>query len=157
MIPLTPALSAAPITLGVENFLHAHPELIQEIGGHALMHVFFSYARSRRRRGVNRRKMRKASNMKRRWFVDNIIMHHRRLHAQNRQLIVSNARQRALQKKKGLQLSQEQQSFVRQQQKRNPEQGSKQDFRTRIEKMRGRVDDRRARARSRWLTVTKVE
>jgi hypothetical protein len=99
--------------------------------------------------------MRKAANMKRRWFVDNIIMHHRRLHAHNRQLIVSNARQRALRKKKGLQLDHDQHSFARQQAKK-PDQGQKQDFRTRIEKMRGRVDDRRMRARSRWLTVTKV-
>lgn len=152
MIPLAPSLANTPLTLGVENFLHAHPALIHDIAGHALFHAFFSYSRARRRRGVNRRKMRKATNMKRRWFVDNIIMHHRRLHAQNRQIIVNNARQRAMQKKKDLQLSGERQSFARQQQQKRPDQ--KQDFKTRINSMRGRVDEHRARTRSRWLSVT---
>lgn len=153
MIPLGLTLPNN-LTLSVESFLQAHPALINDIGGQALFHAFYSYSRSRRKRGVNRRRMRKAANMKRRWFIDNIVMHHRRLHAQNRNLIIKNARERALQKrKKSLELQKTQKKPV-EKEFRSRTQGN--DFRERIEKMRGRIDSRKTQARSRWLTVSKL-
>lgn len=78
-----------------------NPALIHDIAGHGLAHVLYSHVRkSSRKKGLSRRMARKMANRKRRWFVDNIIMHHKRLHDRNREMVVSNARTRALMKKK---------------------------------------------------------
>ena len=62
--------------------------------------VYSKIYRSARRSGYSRSKARKIANRRRRSFVDNIIMHHKRLHDHNRKLVVSTARDRAVQRKK---------------------------------------------------------
>ena len=84
------------LTLDLTSFMSANPSLAGMVVGHALAHSIYSYVRSGRRHGLNRRQTRKKNNRKRRWFVDNIIMHHKRLHDKNRETIVNKARQKVL-------------------------------------------------------------
>ncbi len=144
------------LTLGITNFLTANPALLQHLGSDALTHALRGYVkRVRKRRGVSRRVMRKTANRKRRWFVDNIIMHHKRLHDRNRAIVVSNARTRALAKRQIRQESDEGMSGLQvlQNQREKSYHDSSQSFRDRVDSLRGRVDARKLRARSRWLSV----
>ncbi len=152
-----PFLALPPIgtmTLNVSNFISAHPSLINDIAGHALQHALYSYMRGRRRPGLSRRQMRKTANMKHRWFVDNIIMHHRRLHAKNRELIVNQTRDRMLAKKNQIKKESLPLNPVL---RREAEQKTRwQDMakiKERSNTLRGRVDARKLRARSRWLSI----
>ncbi|MFM8185680.1 MAG: hypothetical protein ACKN9I_01985, partial [Alphaproteobacteria bacterium] len=102
--------------------------------------------------------IRKITNRKRRRFVDNIIMHHQRLAKINRETVVSNARERAIARKEKIarkhSQNQERQKEERKQdvQKQQKWQGGT-SLKERGQKMRGAIDAKRTRARSRWLTV----
>jgi hypothetical protein len=88
------------LVFDASSFLSMHPGLVHEIGGHSIAHVLYSFIkRTCHRRGLSRREMRKIINRRNRWFVDNIIMHHKRLHDHNRKVIISDARKRAISKK----------------------------------------------------------
>ena len=143
------------MTLDASSMLHAHPAMVQELAGHALAHILYSHVRRIvRRRGLSRRQMRKMANRRRRMFVDNIIMHHKRLHDKNREMIISNARSRAIArrdqaKKQGPALSRAE-SIQREEAKTKY---SRDSLKERGEKLRGHNDARRLRARSRWLSV----
>lgn len=100
--------------------------------------------------------MRKAANRKRRWFVDNIIMHHKRLHDRNRAILVSNARSRALAirgitKKESPSLQQE--NSLQRNQDPKMKWRNAVNLRERGKELRGRSDARRLRARSKWLAI----
>lgn len=147
------------ITLSLSGFVQAHPFLIHQVGGHALSHVFHSYVRyAGRKRSLNPRQLRKARNRKRRWFVDNIIMHHKRLHDKNREIVVGRARDSVLQKRKLMQKESPNllaSSFVREKPKSESSKWREAvDLRDRGKAIRGRVDARRLRARSRWMSVS---
>ncbi len=141
-------------------FMASHPMIAYELIGHSMGHILFGFLkRNRRKRGFSRSQMRKTVNRRRRQFVDNIIMHHQRLANINRQIIVSNARERALAKKEKFRTQSEtRSSFMR-----TPESSRNQDakkrwqgglsLKERGQKMRGMIDARRTRARSRWLTI----
>lgn len=89
------------LVFDTSSFISMHPALVHEIASHSLAHVIYSYIkRTCHRRGLNRREMRKIINRRNRWFVDNIIMHHKRLHDYNRQIVIRDARKRAIDKKK---------------------------------------------------------
>jgi hypothetical protein len=141
------------LTIDVTNFLTLHPSLIHEVAGHGLAHALYSHMR-RGSRGLSRRKARKLSNRKRRWFVDNIIMHHKRLHDRNRELAVSNARNRALARRKALEKKPTQINS-------SPLQHSRDDskWRTKVQlkdrgaELRSRSHARKIRAESRWATL----
>lgn len=67
--------------------------------------LLFSLVRRRggyRRRGrpISFAERRRLINRKRRWFTDNIIMHHRRLHEKNREIAVNLTYKRILEKQK---------------------------------------------------------
>ena len=88
------------LVFDASSFISAHPALVNEIASHSLAHVIYSFIkRTSHRRGLNRREMRKIINRRNRWFVDNIIMHHKRLHDYNRQIVVRDARKRSIIKK----------------------------------------------------------
>ncbi len=144
------------LTFDVSSLLHTHSGLINQIAGDALSHALFSYMRRSGRRSLSRREMRKSSNRKRRWFVDNIIMHHKRLHDRNRAIVVSNARTRALAKREASKNNQTpslQQSTTQQRDRQKTQWKNGSSLKERGISLRGRVDARRARARSRWLSV----
>lgn len=142
------------MTLDATSILQSHPMLVQEIADHALVHFLYHQVRRfLRRKGLSRREMRKMGNRRRRIFVDNIIMHHKRLHDKNREMIVSNARNKALARRE--KAKKEPPSLTKSEIKYD-------DFRMRYaskslkergEKLRGHNDARRLRARSRWLSV----
>ncbi len=141
-------------------FMASHPMIAYELVGHSLGHILFGFLkRNRRKRGFSRSQMRKMVNRRRRQFVDNIIMHHQRLANINRQILISNARERALAKKEKF----KNQSQTRAQNMRTPDSSREQEtkkrwqggqsLKERGQKMRGMIDARRTRARSRWLTI----
>ena len=143
------------MTLDLPSLMHANAGLIHQIAGDSLAHSLYSYIRrSGRRRGLSRRQMRKNSNRKRRWFVDNIIMHHKRLHDRNRAIVVSNARTRALAKRDAAKQSPSLQrsALMAQRVQAKPAQSGETRLKERGMALRGRVDARRTRARSRWLS-----
>ena len=148
--------SIGSLTLNFGNFLSLHPALINDVAGHALAHALYSHIRRAGRGRVNRRQARKMSNRKRRWFVDNIIMHHKRLHDRNRELLISNARTLALARRK----AQEKQSPIGGSSTLQKDRDQPTKWRDTVSlkqrgaDLRGRSDARRLRARSRWLTVT---
>lgn len=99
---------------------------------------------------------RKNANIRRRWFVDNIILHHKRLHDKNRELAVNKARDQALARREALKKRQD----LSLERARDPKKDQERKWRELVElkerssSIRGRVDSRRLRARSRWLSVS---
>ncbi len=149
-----PGLDLGATALELGSYLKGHQVLVNEIAGHGLAHALHSYARRSRRRGLSRRKARKASNMKRRWFVDNIIMHHKRLHDRNRENVISDIRSKVLAKKK----EQEKKALstpALSPQRPTPEREKwRSNLKEKAVMLRGRTDTRKLRARSRWLTLS---
>ena len=147
-------------TTSASSFIGAHPELIQELAQHVLTHSLYSHIRSRRGPTISRSARRRVANRRRRWFVDNIIMHHKRLHDQNREIAISNVRKRLLEKKEALKKQSLSLAVQKSQPSRTPPQGESTKWRERFDgkdrglSVRGRIDTRRIRARSRWLSVS---
>lgn len=138
------------------NFLAGHPALFQEIAGHALAHALYSHIRrGGRARGISRRQARKISNRKRRWFVDNIIMHHKRLHDRNRELVITNARTRSVARRKDIDKKPKQLSPSTLQYNRTQSMPwrNKTDLKTRGEELRSLANARKLRAESRWASI----
>lgn len=147
------------LTVNATNFLSMHPALINELASDALIHMLHSHSRRNgpRRRGLSRRAARKAFNRKRRRFVDNIIMHHKRLHDHNRKLSIKNARQRAIERKKQLEepsLLKESQALEHQ---RKKQESTKWQDKVNIKKrsldLRSTTNAKKLRAQSRWATL----
>ncbi len=138
-------------SLEIANSLPSHRSLTYDIAGHfasqAVINTTLRYVRGKKRRGLSRRQMRKMAHRQRRYFVDNIIMHHKRLHDKNRETIVKNARDRILQKKK------EKEKTLLQQQVQPTKWRDREDIKSKCLTIRGRIGDRKVRARSRWVTV----
>lgn len=173
ILPIIGTIAFDPLTLASTN-----PALVYEVAGHALGHALYDHiSRLGRRRGLSRREMRKIVNRKRRWFVDNIIMHHQRIHHKNRQTLISSARSRAIEKKKGKsnnfkeiiknKESQQRQApfrskeddyydYTENNKNENNENYSQENQENYQEKgliIRSRLDAKKIRARTRWLTL----
>ncbi len=157
--------SIGTLTLDVTNFLSLHPGLINEIGGHALTHALFSHIRKGKRSGktLSRRQARKMANRKRRWFVDNIIMHHKRLHDRNREIAVKDARLRALERRKELEKKPQQsnspslQHYSRQHHPAPEKWRDRTNIKERGIELRERSRARMIRAQSRWQTILETQ
>ncbi len=154
--------SIGTLAFDVGNLLATSPALINEVAGHALAHALYSHVRrARPGRGISRRQSRKLANRKRRWFVDNIIMHHKRLHDRNREIVISNARTRALAKRKS---KEEQKPSLANSPSLQRDQSQSSHWRNRIDsqrnlkqkgsEIRSRLEARQLRARSRWLALS---
>ncbi len=104
---------------------------------------------------MSRRMARKMSNRKRRWFVDNIIMHHKRLHDRNREMVINNARTRALARKKVKEekpnLSNSTLQYSRT--NNNSRWQTKVNTKERGEEIRQRIEAKSLRANSRWASL----
>ena len=112
---------------------------------HEIMSVLFSLIKGPRKARLSRAQSRKMMNRRRRWFTDNIIMHHKRLHDRNREIVVASTRERVLAKKAAA---------------NSPQVSASHKWRDRVDStrergstIRGRIDARRSRARSRWVSV----
>ena len=149
--------SIGTLAFDASTFLSAHPGLVHEIAGHSLAHVLYSYIkRSGKRHGLSRREIRKATNRRRRWFVDNIIMHHKRLHDHSRKILVSNARSRAIARRdagKKENLSLQKSSDLQKNQNAEMKWCNSVSLKDKGIQLRGRIDAERKRARSRWLSL----
>jgi len=150
-LPVIGSIAFSPSAL-----IASHPMIAYEIAGHTIGHILYGFIkRNRKRRGLSRAQMRKMTNRRRRQFVDNIIMHHQRLAKMNRQTIVGNARERAMARREKTQRKADlykDQSFEKNQEARKKWQGGV-SLKERGQKIRGTIDARRTRARSRWLTI----
>jgi len=147
--------SVGSLTLDVTNYLTLNPTLIHEIAGHGLAHVLYSHVRkSSRKKVLSRRMARKMANRKRRWFVDNIIMHHKRIHDRNREMVISNARTRALARKKGKEgLSLTQNSSLTHQRDKDQNWQQRVAPKEKGKEIRERLEARKLRANSRWASI----
>jgi hypothetical protein len=142
------------VSLYANSLITAYPALVREVGTHLIAHSMNSYIRSGRNLRVSRRLRRRAMHQKRRWFVDNIIMHHKRLHDHNRELAIKEAR------KRGLKLNNKEKKDSLVKSVRKPEMNDRKDawqqkilIKEYSKQIRGRIEARRVRARTRWLTV----
>lgn len=149
------------LTINATNFLTMHPALINELASDALIHALNSQGRRLGgKRSLSRRESRKLKNRKRRRFVDNIIMHHKRLHDRNRKLAVKNARERAMARKKEL----EQPSLLKEegalQHRRHKEKSKWQEkviVKKRSLELQRSAQAKRLRAQSRWASLMQTE
>ncbi len=128
--------------------------MIHEIAGHSLAHALYSYIRHHKRPGISVAQRRRIANRKRRWFVDNIIMHHKRLHDRNRELIISNVRSKIINKRNFLQKPSSNLNQALTKDDFQKKWRDKPDIKERGSALRGRVDTRKLRARSRWLSIS---
>jgi hypothetical protein len=122
--------------------------LVHHLIGHEIMHSFFSMIRGKKGKKLTRAQRRKLMNSRRRWFTDNVIMHHKRIHDKNRQIVVSSAKDRAMSKKLGRGTKMAPSNSTRWR--------DRVDIHDRGLTIRGRIDARRLRARSRWLSVVEA-
>jgi len=153
-----PLGSIGMISFSPSALIASHPYVFYELAGHAVGHILHGFMkRGRKRRGLNRKQLRKLNNRRRRNFVDNIIMHHQRLANFNRQILISNARERAMIRVEKL----KQQSLQKQKDLRKSKSDDKlikrtmlnSNLRERGKKIRGMNEAKRIRARSRWLSI----
>ena len=146
------------LALGKTSLLALQPNLLQDLAIHGFEHVIRRLLKgTKRKRGLSRSENRKLTNRKRRWFVDNIIMHHRRLQEINRQKIVSSARERALLRKKNLLNNSLQRTKPKAKPEINRTWQNGLSMRDKGVKIRGSVDTRKIRARSRWLSAVNIK
>ena len=143
------------LALGKTSLLALQPTLLQDLTIHGFEHVIRRLLKgTKRKRGLSRAEQRKLINRKKRWFVDNIIMHHRRLQEINRQKLISSTRERALARKKNLLNNSLQKSKPKAKPEINRTWQNGLSMRDRGLKIRGSIDTRKIRVRSRWLNVT---
>lgn len=112
--------------------------------------------RSARRSGHSRGKARKMANRRRRYFVDNIIMHHKRLHDHNRKIVISSARDRAVARRKELEQGKGKEAQKKLDQKNRQEHTrwtQKPSIKAKSSEIRDRIQTKRIRAESRWAAV----
>ena len=150
-LPIIGSIAFSPTAL-----IASHPMIAYEIVGHTIGHILYGFIkRNRRKRGLSRAQMRKMTNRRRRQFVDNIIMHHQRLAKMNRQTIAGNARERAMARREKV----KQKDILQKDRNSDREQEIRKKWRAGIslkergQRIRGTIDARRTRARSRWLTI----
>lgn len=158
MLSLTLANSLTSMSLGDKSFAGMYPSLAKGFAENALEKVILrnlhSHIRKSKMLGLSRSTRRKIINRRKRWFVDNIIMHHRRLHEKNRQTTVDDMRKKALEKREALKKRQPTLQEALSINKDGPIKWSeKVDIKKRSLEARDRINSRRSRAKSRWLTV----
>jgi len=155
LLPTIGSIAFSPVAL-----ISSYPIIAYEVVGHALGHILYGFIkRNRKKRGLSRAQMRKMTNRRRRQFVDNIIMHHQRLAKMNRQTIAGNARERAVARRETIKRKddlQRDRNSEREQEIRKKWRGGT-SLKERGQIIRGAIDTRRIRARSRWLTIVAEE
>lgn len=146
--------SVGALSMSVSTFVGSHPDLVRRLAEHSLVHSVYSHVRGGRKAGATRKQRRKIANRRRRLFVDNIVMHHKRLHDKNRQNTINDIRKRALEKRESLKkkaktfkqaLTPEEESTKWRDQAQNRQ--------NQAISMRARIESRRARANSRWRSI----
>ncbi len=138
------------IKLDYKEFIRAHPSLIQDVATYSLAGILYSRTRISRLTRSCRRKLRKLRNRKHRWFVDNIIMHHKRMCDHNtslykkRKKILDEEKQRKLKLKNKNRENSIDDSFKWRNSTTNKERSSE---------IRQRIQAKKIRAMSRWATL----
>jgi hypothetical protein len=145
------------MSLKATSFIGGYPSLTNTLTEHvleqALMRNLHSHVRKGKIAGLSRSGRRKVANRRRRWFVDNIIMHHKRLHDKNRQVAVDAMRKKALEKREALKKRQPTLTEALSLDKGPLRWRDKLDVKERSQTARDRIHCRKSRAQSRWLSV----
>jgi hypothetical protein len=147
--------SVGSLTLDINNYLTRSSLAKGDASKFALSHMLYGkIVRSARRSGFSRRKARKIANRRRRNFVDNIIMHHKRIHDHNRNIVVNNARERALLKKKQLE-NKANINLSRIEKNKNQYRNWRErpTIKSQSLEIRSRINSRKVRAQSRWASL----
>ncbi len=118
--------------------------LVEHMVTHEIVHIFFSMIRGSKKK-LTRAQRRKLANQRRRWFTDNIIMHHKRLHDRNRELVINSVKDKVAAKRIKVKLS----TPALQPSAKNVS------IKSQARQIHSRIDTRRLRARSRWQSVGK--
>jgi hypothetical protein len=158
VLSLTLANSLTSMSFGDKGFAGAYPSLVRGVAEHTLEKVIsrnlHSHIRKGKLAGLSRSARRRIINRRKRWFVDNIVMHHRRLHEKNRQIAVDTMRKKALEKRESLKKRQPTLQEALSINKDGPIKWSEKiNVKERSLSARDRINSRKARAKSRWLTV----
>ncbi|MBU6338787.1 MAG: hypothetical protein KGQ36_02315, partial [Rickettsiales bacterium] len=153
MLSLTLANSLTSMSLGDKSFAGISPNLAKGFANHTLEKIILrnlhSHVRKSKLIGLSRSARRKIINRRKRWFVDNIVMHHKRIHDKNRQTTVDDMRKKALEKREALKKRQPTLQEALSINKDGPIKWSeKVDLRKRSLDARDRINSRRARAKS---------
>lgn len=146
--------SISRLSLDIKRLLKEHPRLIDEIASYSLIRLLYSRSRIPRLNRFNKRQLRKLRNSRRRWFVDNIIMHHRRIHDKQDKLIKSRQINN-LAKNKDESRNKKIITYNPRKKDFNCKNSWQENYllKERGQKIRGRIDARRLRARSRWVSI----
>ncbi len=128
-------------------------ELFRSIAQEGAVEAIFCLFRKRKKRRLSRSKRRKLASRKRRKFVDRVIMRHQEIHQKNRDLVLEEPeeleRRRKLKRKKKKIKEKEKEKRSNNGQKWQ----SSEDIKHKGTIIRGRIDARRLKARSRWLSI----
>jgi len=150
------------LTLDITNYLNRGGLIKGDSSKYNLSGLLYGkIVRSARRAGLSRRVARKIANRRRRIFVDNIIMHHKRLHDQNRKIVITNARERALMKKKQLESlkSNTLEKIKKEQESRASYQRfvERPNIQSKSREIRDRLALSKTRAKSRWASIIEAQ
>lgn len=141
------------LKIDVRRLLKLNPNLLNDIAGYSLIRLQYSRSRIPRLSRFEKRQLRKIRNARRRWFVDNIIMHHKRIHDQNNKLKLDKSKEN-IKLNKNPKINRGNISLISK--SRNDCCENWQNnllLKERGRKIRGRIDSRKIRARSRWVSI----
>lgn len=113
--------------------------------GSGIFSLFFGY---KNKKGLTRAQRKKLAMRRYRTFVDNIVMHHKRIHDRNREIAVGQ-----ISKPKAIKLK-DQPTLSPSLNRDSHKWRDKFNPRDHSVIIRGRIDARRLRARSRWVSIT---
>jgi len=101
------------------------------------------------RKGLTKAQRKKLARRRYRMFVDNIILHHKRIHDRNREIAVNNSKALITKEKS----KEGKPRTIMSPRKLDNKWRSKFNSRQNISLVRDRIDSRRMRAQSRWKTI----
>lgn len=131
-------------------------ELVRHIAEHGAAEAIFCLFRKKRKRRLSRSQRKKLITRRRRKFVDTVIMRHQRIHQKNRDIVLEEPeeliRKRKLKRKK-------KKDKEKELKKESKSHGThkwqdSEDLKHKGTIIRGRIDARRLKARSKWLSVS---
>lgn len=129
-------------------------ELVKHIALDRIAHGILSLFRKKKKRKLTRSQRRKLTTKNRRRFVDNVIMHHQRIHQKNRDIVIQEPIELEKRKKLKRKKKKEQQRKKDKETRSNNEKWQNaDDLKHKGTIIRGRIDARRLKARSKWLSV----
>jgi len=149
--------SVGSLTHDLSSFISEHPSLGRTVKKYGLAYGITRMIKSGKGRGLSRRQARKIANRARRHYIDNIIMHHKRVHDRNRKLAINDARNRALiraKKKKELASKPKPKKHLKHEKILL---ANSMDLKKRGDLLREKARMKKVRAESRWASIIELQ